>query len=60
MLIFTNLHIFLTDEEPRRKKSRGVTYGMHEDSFVDEEHMVVPDPSLTGAKAVCRLTDHAK
>ena len=51
------VHIFSIDEEPPRKKASRES---PEVSYVDEDHMVIPDPSLAGAQAVCRLIDHAK
>ena len=51
------MHIFSIDEEPPRKKAFRES---PEVSYVDEDHMVIPDPSLAGAQAVCRLIDHAK
>ena len=52
---------FFIDEEPSPKKGRNtsnVWLELYQDP--EEIHMLVPDPSLSGAKAVCRLTDHAK
>lgn len=52
------MHIFSIDEEPPRKKASRESPEVS--FYVDEDHMVIPDPSLAGAKAVCRLIDHAK